>query len=986
MTAFEEGLKEKVSSLLQEHYLKGIKSQVGSEVDKMNQIVAAVNTFCCLPPNERDLHIRLAHYKSQLGTFIEEMWQSPEEKNFSELYETTNDVFYKLFEDVAYSKQREQLKERFYTQPEDSLVLKILKFGKRTLFHISKTPLYLANKLGGKSYKVHYWKHKVLVRNLSKYHFQGQLILDLKEVTDLFFTSICGLYLDIKHWEEELINADSREEKSSSGDIDTQIKKFKSSLIRKIKGKIDDILSQRLLAFNEDYVKAGTIEFPGNQLTDAEINREIERAERSWARNNREWKNTIYALFEEWRSDLDIFTLKHKTRAAFEDFQSAQIRKVADQIDPELESLQQFIKESEEALKGSSSDEFSKNLKKISYQADKKLDKELLPRLSEKLTSQNIANIINKLELDIRQQVEELSDEHVIVKTSTYDYRIKTDDLKKISPYELIAFEALTIFQEEIEGVKKALFSTLESTNSEISDVGGIISFSADSAVSAIEEEDKTQEEALSIVLEGLNRASSRLTDKRSELEESINANTEKLDGVIDAFCERLMELTVNENVGELRLRITKAKAAKQAEEIKEEIREKVRSRRRLAINVLKGTYTKTRTFITNISERFVLTASKPAITRQVSDFLLESQLAINNLPLIYRRLYRIEPLEDMELFEGRIEETRLLDEAFQSWNQGRYAGTAILGEKWGGLTTFLNHTVHNAKFPIQITRFAAKQNICDDAGLILLMRDIFKNQTFENLDQVVDHLNSGAKRIVILEDLQNLYLRKVGGFTALQSLFQLITRTYNNVFWITSTTIYTWHYLSKAIHINEFFSYVIEMGTLTEEQIVNIIWKRNRISGYNIRFELSEVQEADKKFQKLTDSEQQQLLKDEYFAALNEFARSNVSLALIFWLLSTRKVDENTITIGSFKKPDLNFISVLSMDKVYTLHALILHDGLTEWQLKEVLNLTESGARLNLLALLEDGIVTKKGDVYFVNPMVYRNTIAILKAKNLIH
>ncbi|MEP5070825.1 MAG: hypothetical protein ABJQ96_09165, partial [Crocinitomicaceae bacterium] len=322
---------------------------------------------------------------------------------------------------------------------------------------------------------------------------------------------------------------------------------------------------------------------------------------------------------------------------------------------------------------------------------------------------------------------------------------------------------------------------------------------------------------------------------------------------------------------------------------------------------------------------------------------------------------YRIEPLEDLDLFEGREEEIKKLDTAFDSWNQGRFAGTAILGEKWGGLTTFLNYAIAKSKYPFPLTRITPKENIATEEGLINMMKEVFENDSFEHFDHVVDFLNSGSKRIIVFEDLQNLYLRRVGGFAALQLLFQLITRTYKNVFWITTTTIYTWQYLKKAIHIDDFFSYSFELGEWSQEQIVNIVWKRNRISGYSITFEANESLLKDKKFIKLSDEEKQQFLKNEYFSQLNSFAKSNVSLALIFWLLSTKAVGQSMITIGEFNKPKLDFLSVMPMEKIYIIHALILHDGLSEYQLSLILNIPESASRLNLLALLEDGIIMRE-------------------------
>ncbi len=66
--------------------------------------------------------------------------------------------------------------------------------------------------------------------------------------------------------------------------------------------------------------------------------------------------------------------------------------------------------------------------------------------------------------MNIRQNVEALSDEHVIVKSTNYDKPIKSDELASISPYELIAFETLAAFQEELKRIKKDLFAALEKT------------------------------------------------------------------------------------------------------------------------------------------------------------------------------------------------------------------------------------------------------------------------------------------------------------------------------------------------------------------------------------------------------------------------------------------------------------------------------------------------------------------------------------------
>ncbi len=135
-----------------------------------------------------------------------------------------------------------------------------------------------------------------------------------------------------------------------------------------------------------------------------------------------------------------------------------------------------------------------------------------------------------------------------------------------------------------------------------------------------------------------------------------------------------------------------------------------------------------------------------------------------------------------------------------------------------------------------------------------------------------------------------------------------------------------------------------------------------------------------------MTAEERQEFLKKEFFNELNKIAKSNISIAMIYWLRSTKQTVENTITISSLKDMDFSFMKGLSVDKLYVLHMLLLHDGLTESEVSKVNSLSISQCRRILYPLYEDGIIIKTGDVYSINPLLYRQSINLLKTKNILH
>ena len=170
-----------------------------------------------------------------------------------------------------------------------------------------------------------------------------------------------------------------------------------------------------------------------------------------------------------------------------------------------------------------------------------------------------------------------------------------------------------------------------------------------------------------------------------------------------------------------------------------------------------------------------------------------------------------------------------------------------------------------------------------------------------------------------------------------------------------------------------------------SEDQVVEIIKKRNRISGLSIVFESDESKVNEKKLKGLSAEEQQLFLSKRYFKELTDFSESNISLALLFWLLSTKEITDNQLIIGYFQRPDLSFVKVMNMDRILVLMSLILHDGVSESELSKVNNITLEEAKLKLIMLLEDGLVYLQNERYMVNPLIYRNVIKLLNSKNLI-
>jgi len=245
------------------------------------------------------------------------------------------------------------------------------------------------------------------------------------------------------------------------------------------------------------------------------------------------------------------------------------------------------------------------------------------------------------------------------------------------------------------------------------------------------------------------------------------------------------------------------------------------------------------------IQERIGIIEPNIELTAALSDFLSQSEKAIQQLPYVYRRLYEIKPLEEEGFFEGRIKESAKLEEAFNHWNESNISSAIIVGKKGSGASSLLNKFVktHNDS---NITRHKMTTSACTAEEFSLFFDTLFEDNKLRNLKSTVNFLNKGRKRIIILEDIQHFYLKKPNGFEAINLLLELISQTAKNVFWLVGISTFSWNYFEKTIAIERFIRHKIILSPLNEEQIVKLIMKRHKVSGYNLKFDENQSQRKD--------------------------------------------------------------------------------------------------------------------------------------------
>ncbi|HKB85903.1 MAG TPA: hypothetical protein VKD08_07020 [Ignavibacteriaceae bacterium] len=999
-------IREEIEEIVNSSFLSALTRKIDEQILFINEIRDLVKTHLLsledLKRDELKFYKEIENYNAELLSML--VKKSPDKnvpdfkEEFSELIANYNE-FLKMTDKKRIEEQEE---DRFKFLKDDSYAIKAIKLFKSAGYLFTTSHRRILNLIRrlfhnpDKSLKR--WKRKVYFRNLIQLIVRDKLLLKsfdlVKELNRDFSSSYQSAWMSEEkinsHFTSELHFPDTSRYIPSEEEVNLFEKGFDSvlKLLQKTRDSIkiktgenlDDIFDE----IDELYSKAGTLEYPSWRYSIKKVRKSEENVEEKYRQLSGGWSNTLYTLFEDWKLNKDIYINEALEVQHLYLLKEESRQKIIDKIVPGLDEIKRALFASKKRIEEQQNPERLREvLLREKSSLYKILSEQFIKDTAEMLLSVGIPETIDELEMNLRRNIEKTSVKRAIVKTEVYDREIRDSEIESIDPGELIRFEILPDFLRETHKLKASVVEQVDDIQKKLLNIDEIADFNLESAIASA---DTSGNNPRSIAVDGLQRAISKTDEIKSQLfdvNETINNSSSSS---IGSFNRKILKLTKTDNVVEIRLRVAKAKAIEKTVQFRGRAVKSVKDFIPGIINFSKEIFLGTGELYKNVRRRFGLEKPKTRISAEISDFLTETENAINKLPYVYQRLFRTEPLEDEKFYEKREKEIDALRFAYIKWKNGSYAPAVLIGEKGSGITTTINFLLKDITIEEELIRTDADKTIECEEALLNYFGYILRTG-FRDHMEIIRFLNSaGNKKIIIIENIQHLFIRKIGGFRAFKKLFEIISATNRNVFWIVSLNLYAWNYLERVLNISDYFSYTVRLNPFTDDQIVDIILKRHRVTGYNILFEPSAGDLQSKTFQRLSDTDKQKFLKSKYFSELNKFARSNLTISLFFWMRSTRKVKDDNITIGSLEDLDFSFLQGLSDEKVFTLYSLLIHDGLTVKQHAMVFNQSEEKSKLNLLLLSDDGIITGTKSGFIINPLLYRQIVSLLQTKNILH
>ncbi|MCB0806541.1 MAG: hypothetical protein KDC05_12145 [Bacteroidales bacterium] len=695
------------------------------------------------------------------------------------------------------------------------------------------------------------------------------------------------------------------------------------------------------------------------------------------------WHNTFHVLSDDWMLELEIAHLKYFILKQHYDFAGHIVNRFIGPINENLGKLESMVSETE-ALFGTEENKDESfdgvEIDKKRTEVKRKLLLRMVPETRKITLESDIPSKIDAFERNAAGQFKQLSEVRAIKENTEYNRPTETKELDRISPRSLVSFQMMPHFMERFPQLKQSFIRHLQEVQNRMEEIPDIIDYSLNSALSFFEEKKDTNE-ARKIGMEGLKRAGNKTSDLKELINNFYTGETATLKSHIEKLTQDLTEITNNESALQIKMRITRARAIEKSKELRARIFKYIKDILPRIGRILRYAFRFLRESSIRISKQFIAEDRKRFIATDVSDYLTETEQAINLLPFIYQRLFKTEPLTSFELYTDRSDEIEKLKKAYARWKEGKFAPTVIIAEKGWGKTTLVNRFLKMKLTHEEVIHIQPEQDPTVESFFKTLMEKV------PPVDQT-NKTNEGEtkKRIVVLDGLEKLFEARINGFDHLLKLLQHLSDTNNSVFWLTTCHLHAWEYLDKTIGISDFFGYHVRLTDMTDETLMKTIDRRHNISGYRLMFLPEEQKKSLISFKKQVDFGDQEELRKQYFTRMHRIVKGNLSQAFLFWMRSTAKVTEDAVYIEYISNDMFNFLGSMNDSKLMILKNIVIHNGITAAKHAGLFRIDQARSHLLLQQLHDDGIIVSSGNVYNINPIIYRQVIDHLYLLNILH
>jgi hypothetical protein len=569
------------------------------------------------------------------------------------------------------------------------------------------------------------------------------------------------------------------------------------------------------------------------------------------------------------------------------------------------------------------------------------------------------------------------------------------------------SFDALRI--ERIRASTGGLVTTIGGVVEDIRGLPEVFAFARDEALREIDSRGVGVAEQAFELLEGaLSRMADSLETRIDDLDKAIHAAHARLAGEIAEGSRGLLG-----RVGAGRMQAQLLAARSRAADLFASLSERWAPRLRRGVERSRSALGRVAAWLNRLWDKArAFLGREPTAdltaTRALQS-LAEVQALVEGLPLVYQRLFTLEPVTDPAMLAGRTIELEAAMARWQRWHADRGVPLVVRGRQRSGVTSFLRVLAGRIQGEgHRALALSLDHRLSCEAEMAAFISNGLGLPPVDTLDQLARAIFAVEGRFlpgaVTLDNLEHVYLRVPRGTDLAERLLTLMAETEPRIFWVGGISASAWQLIATAEPTAVSQMDVLDLPPLGAEAMRSAILARHRRSGLDVRYEEAVTKGARirRRLRGMRDGKGfRQLLEDEFFEQLYRASGGHLGLAFYLWVQSASFDPEEGVIMSLPRRPDFSVLEQLSLTQNFTLKAFLEHRTLTLEEHDRIFRLPRHESyqifeslrnrQLILAAGREGDEAPERSDIevdlrYRVRHLLSGTVIAHLYTRNIVH
>ena len=326
-------------------------------------------------------------------------------------------------------------------------------------------------------------------------------------------------------------------------------------------------------------------------------------------------------------------------------------------------------------------------------------------------------------------------------------------------------------------------------------------------------------------------------------------------------------------------------------------------------------------------------------------------------LPPELRALFAPEPVTGEPFKLERFPRLEYLEAELNTWreHEDHLGAWLVVGRTGLGKTSWLNAAVARAG-ALPVVRIELTARLATGAELVRALAGAAQVQA-ASVDELVAALDAGRRRMIVIDDLQNLVLRAPGRLAPWDALTQVMQRTGARIFWLGAFAYQSFHYLEWARHGAGAFRTVVRLRPWSEAGIQQLLEARTAGSGWTVSYDDLLVAGPSAAF----EAGEVVQTAQEFTRLIWDYADGSPRVALDCWEKSLVPDGPGRLKVRLFPRPGEAVLEDLDEVGRFTLGAVVWHENIEAREAALALQLPEAACRDALERLVEHGVLERR-------------------------